>query len=168
MKNYWDNCCLIVFTGIRTGINSSPDTYPSIRQRVEELLPDARIHVEIAPHFAHANAQEWPKKMVDTVMEKFILSVYRSAFELGYRKIAGIFSFPETLKKKHLEEAFLSIRPFDFCLGPDHQGGLYFLGMSLLEERVITGQPWGEASISKSITREIGSMKKIMYKLPLV
>jgi glycosyltransferase A (GT-A) superfamily protein (DUF2064 family) len=60
----------------------------------------------------------------------------------------------------------LSIRPLDFCVGPDTEGGIYLLGMNVYEEKLIQGKPWLGTTISKSIIREIGNQKKITYKLP--
>lgn len=38
--------------------------------------------------------------------------------------------------------------------------------MNLPDFSVISAQPWGQNTLNKAITKEIGAAKKVMYKLP--
>jgi len=168
MNAYWDTCYLIVFSGIRTGLHLPPLSGEEALSKVAPLLPSASIRIGHAHYDATTHVEAWPKDQSDPGISDFIATAFRNGFGEGYRKVAGIFSCPDALEKKHLEEAFLSIRPLDCSLGVDTAGGVYLLGMNNMEERLIYDQPWGQATLSKSIIREIGSLKKIMYKLPVL
>ncbi|MBL7922774.1 MAG: DUF2064 domain-containing protein [Bacteroidia bacterium] len=167
MNEYWNRCCLIVFTGVRAGISPCLRTDDKILQKLGTLLPSDSIRLHMAHYSNDTNVEEWPKINADAGQANgiFMEEQFRKAFAQGYRKVTGLFSCPEELGRKHLEEAFLSLRPLDFCLGPDPAGGIYLLGMSTMEASVLNPQPWGQEQLARSITRQIGGMKKIMYKL---
>lgn len=170
MNEYWNACCLLCFTGIRTGVIAPLNSFEEIRQQLLKTGHPQVAEVRYYPYPEPTNVDAWPKSENDTMAgeKKFIEDAFQSAFDDGYRKVVGIFSLPSSLTSKHLEEAFLSIRPLDVCLGADTGGGLYLLGMNAFEPGLITPQPFGQPTLAKSVTREIGTMKKIMYKLPVL
>lgn len=168
MNSYWETCYLIVFSGLRTGVHLPPLSGEEGRENILSIIPSPSIRIVHAHIVVSTNVDVWPKTESSTGEIELIASAYRRGFEEGYRKVAGIFSFPPALEKKHLEEAFKSIRPLDCCVGADTAGGIYFLGMNRYEEGLTRQQPWGQSSLSKSIIREIGNQKKIMYKLPVL
>jgi glycosyltransferase A (GT-A) superfamily protein (DUF2064 family) len=94
--------------------------------------------------------------------------VFKAAFDDGWRKVILLRSAPEGLTEKHLEEAFLSIRILELCLGPAKNGGIYLLGMpqyrpELLKNSILEKEPtW------KVLQRTAGDEKAAMYKLPLL
>jgi hypothetical protein len=154
--------------GISYGNASSPLSGEEGKKNILSLLPSPSIRIVNVHNEGSTNVDVWPKNESSPGEIELIASAYRRGFEEGYRKVAGIFSFPDALEKKHLEEAFMSIRPLDCCVGADTAGGIYFLGMNRNEEGLISHQPWGQSTLSKSIIREIGNQKKIMYKLPVL
>ncbi|MBK9317804.1 MAG: DUF2064 domain-containing protein [Bacteroidetes bacterium] len=168
MNSYWETCYLIVFSGLRTGVHLPPLSGEEGREKILSIIPSPSIQIVNAHNDVSTNVDAWPKEVTPPGECEFIASAYRRGFEDGYRKVAGIFSFPPALEKKHLEEAFKSIRPLDCCVGADTAGGIYFWGMNRYDEGLIRQQPWGQSSLSKSIIREIGNQKKIMYKLPVL
>ncbi len=167
MTDYWTSCCLITFTGIGTGLHAPAKTPEAAANAVTPYLPSAMIQIIEAPFTEQNSDLEWPRR-VGAAAENFILTSYLSAFGEGYRKVVGLFSLPPQLTKNHLEEAWLSIRPLDVCLGSDTAGGIYLLGMNRPEESLIKDKPWGEVTLSKAIIREAGNLKKILYKLPVL
>ncbi|MFM9009023.1 MAG: DUF2064 domain-containing protein, partial [Bacteroidota bacterium] len=94
-----------------------------------------------------------------------IEDAFREAFASGKRKVGGLLSIPNGLETKHLEEAFLSLRILDVCIGPDQQGGIYFLGMNAFAPEHFPID-WQEARIAKQHIRRLGDHKKILYRLP--
>jgi hypothetical protein len=167
MNDYFKNCAILFFTGIKTGIYPALEMNETTQSFIQELAHHYRLNVEILKADELTISKEWPnQKMNSTAIENYLCTGYFKKFNEGFRKVIGVFSLPTTLTQKHLEEAMLSIRPLDFCIGPDTQGGIYLLGMNIYEEKLILNQPWLGTTISKSIIREIGYQKKITYKLP--
>ncbi|MBK7887379.1 MAG: hypothetical protein IPJ86_08755 [Bacteroidetes bacterium] len=128
MNSYWETCYLIVFSGLRTGVHLPPLSGEEGREKILSIIPSSSIQIVNAHNDVSTNVDAWPKEVTPPGECEFIASAYRRGFEDGYRKVAGIFSFPPALEKKHLEEAFKSIRPLDCCVGADTAGGIYFLG----------------------------------------
>ncbi|MFN8154524.1 MAG: hypothetical protein U0Y08_09560 [Bacteroidia bacterium] len=166
MKEYWEKCCLIVFTGVRAGSNAVLKKETIDIQHITSLLPDPAIRIVFFDITIDPNVEAWPKNETPSGIDQQLLSVFEEAFAGGYRKVAALFSLPEKLEKKHLEETFLSLKILDFTLGPDNDEGIWLLGMNLPDFSVIAAQPWGQNTLNKAITREIGAAKKVMYKLP--
>ncbi len=166
MQEYWDKCCLIVLAGVRAGINPALQKETIDMQRIASLLPDSAIKTIFFEAGKDTNFEAWPKTSTISGIDQQIRSVYEDAFAGGARKVAALFSLPEKLEKKQLEEAFMSLKILDFCVGPDHDGGIWLLGMNLPDFSVVDHQPWGQNILNKAITKEIGAAKKVMYKLP--
>lgn len=167
MNDYWKQCCLLAFSGTRTGAGAVLQEEAS--QRVMGLLPDPQIRLQFIPNPSGTNGDEWPKEAITSEQTRlFIRNAFAGAFAEGYRKVCGLFSIPQGFEKKHFEEAFLSIRPLDFCLGADSAGGIYLLGMSRPETELLDKISWEQEGNARATTREIGQIKKIMYKLPVL
>lgn len=167
MNDYFKTCAFLFFTGIKTGIHPALEINESTHHFIQELLQLHELNIEILKSDGSTINNEWPNQPENSIgIENYLCAGYQKKFNEGFRKVIGVFSLPTTLTQKHLEEAMLSIRPLDFCVGPDTQGGIYLLGMNIYEEKLILHQPWLGTNISKSIIREIGNQKKITYKLP--
>lgn len=166
MKAYWEKCCLIVITGLRAGSNAALNKETVDTALIASLLPDPAVKIVFFEAGNDSNLTAWPKNTTPEGADLMIRQMFEEAFDGGARKVVALFSLPENLEKKHLEEAFLSLKILDFSLGPDHDGGIWLLGMNLPDFSVIVTQPWGQNTLNKSITREIGAAKKVMYKLP--
>ncbi len=167
MNDYFKTCALLFFTGIKTGIHPALERNDSTLHTIHELLHHHQFNVEILKGDGLHTVNDWPNSQINSPdLENYLCAGYSKKFNEGFRKVIGVFSLPTTFSQKHLEEAMLSIRPLDFCVGPDTSGGIYLLGMNIYEEKLILQQPWLSTTISKSIIREIGNQKKITYKLP--
>jgi hypothetical protein len=167
MNDYWKQCCLLAFGDTRTGAGAV--LQEEAMQRLMELLPDQQIRLKFIPRPDGTNGDEWPKAAITSDQTRlFIRNAFATAFTEGYRKVCGLFSIPQGFEKKHFEEAFLSIRPLDFCLGADSAGGIYLLGMSRPETELLDKICWEQDGNARATTREIGQLKKIMYKLPVL
>jgi glycosyltransferase A (GT-A) superfamily protein (DUF2064 family) len=167
MNEYFKTCTILFFTGIKTGIHPALIFNESTQLAIQELISQYNLNVEILQADGIQVANDWPNSnLYSTEIEKYLCTAYSKKFNEGFRKVIGVFSLPSLLTSKHIEEAMLSIRPLDFCVGPDSHGGIYLLGMNTYEEKLILHQPWLGSTLSKSIIREIGNQKKITYKLP--
>jgi hypothetical protein len=167
MNEYFKSCVILFFTGIKTGIHPSLVFNESTQLSIQELISFHNLNFEILQVDGIKVTNDWPNTNIhSTAIEKYLCAAYSKKFNEGFRKVIGVFSLPSLLTPKLIEEAMLSIRPLDFCVGPDKQGGIYLLGMNTYEEKLILQQPWLGTTISKSIIREIGNQKKITYKLP--
>lgn len=167
MNDYFKTCAFLFFTGIKTGIHPALEINETTYRFIHDFVRLHELNFEILKADGLNISNVWPHQRVNsTDIENYLCEGYSKKFNEGYRKVIGIFSLPANLSQKHLEEAMLSIRPLDFCVGPDTQGGIYLLGMNIYEEKLILHQPWLSTTISKSIIREIGNQKKITYKLP--
>ncbi len=167
MNEYFKSCAILFFTGIKTGIHSSIVFNESTQLAIQELISLHALNFEIVQADGIQEANDWPNSTIhSTAIENYLCAAYSKKFKEGFRKVIGVFSLPLQLAPKQMEEAMLSIRPLDFCIGPDTHGGIYLLGMNTYEEKLILHQPWLGTTLCKSIIREIGNQKKITYKLP--
>ena len=167
MNEYFKSCAILFFTGIKTGIHPTLVFNESTQTAIQELISQHNLNFEILQADGIQEANDWPNSQIrSTAIEKYLCAAYSKKFNEGFRKVIGVFSLPSLLSSKIIEEAMLSIRPLDFCVGPDPHGGIYLLGMNTYEEKLILQQPWLGTTLSKSIIREIGNQKKITYKLP--
>ena len=167
MNEYFKTCAILFFTGIKTGIHPSLVFNESTQLSIQELISLHNLNFEILQADGIQETNDWPNSNIhSTAIENYLCAAYSKKFNEGFRKVIGVFSLPTLLTPKLIEEAMLSIRPLDFCVGPDTHGGIYLLGMNTYEEKLILHQPWLGTTLSKSIIREIGNQKKITYKLP--
>lgn len=167
MNDYFKTCAILFFTGIKTGIHPALVNNDSVSNFIQKINPHQELNIEVLMADELTIINEWPHQPTNSkAIENYLCAGYQKKFNEGFRKVIGVFSVPADLSQKHLEESMLSIRPLDFCVGQDTQGGIYLLGMNIYEEKLILHQPWLGTNISKSIIREIGNQKKITYKLP--
>jgi hypothetical protein len=94
--------------------------------------------------------------------------VFRAAFHEGWRKVILLRSAPEGLTEKHLEEAFLSIRILEICLGPAKNGGIYLLGFPQYRPELLKNSTLERNPTWKTLQKSAGNEKAAMYKLPLL
>lgn len=170
MKQYFSQCIVLFFPKIRCGKLPAISDLPSDRVIIEKLMENLPVQFEIINNTTTYNSDNWPVASDSSTVnpDSFIATSFAAKFDNGFRKVVGIFSIPEAFHSKLIEEALLSIRPLDYCLGPEKSGGIYLLGMNMFDESLIIGKPWNDTMLSKSIIREIGRQKKILYKLPVL
>lgn len=149
LNEYLSSCHLLVFRGLIQ--QNDPNELPPPESETLPELPDGLGTSEI--------------RLTTERQADQIIGAFQMAFASGNRKVGGLFSGPKSLETKHLEEAFLSLRILDVCIGPDQQGGIYFLGMNAFAPEHFPID-WKEARIAKLHMRRLGDHKKILYRLP--
>lgn len=165
MNEYFSQCHLLFFRSTRTGKNPPLQGSVSEEWKIAELMKDIPASVSIIEN-TDADNGDLPDESSSSATAQLISSSFEAAFGAGHRKVAAIFSLPGGLTPALIQEALLSLRPLDFCLGPDSDGGIWLLGMSRYDPNVITAMPWHGKNLAKTITRNIGQVKKILYRLP--
>jgi len=164
MKEYFSQCHLLFFRSTSTGKNPTLQGGISEDGKIAELMKDIPASMTF---IQNPGAADWPDESASSSeTPQLISSSFKAAFEEGHRKVVALFSLPCGLTTVHVQEALLSLRPLDFCLGPDSDGGIWLLGMNRYDPTVITGMPWHGKALAKTITRTIGEQKKILYRLP--
>lgn len=116
---------------------------------------------ELAAFLAHTHVEAFPSNSAADINAGF-----ESAFNAGYRKVVALLSCPGTLDENHLQEAFLSLRIMDCCLGPESGRGIYLFGMNALKPGLLESFDWQAANSARMLTRKIGERKEVMYRLP--
>jgi glycosyltransferase A (GT-A) superfamily protein (DUF2064 family) len=149
LKEYLSSCQLLIFRGfIPAGEERNTDTRKETAiPQLPEGLSSLEIHLD-------------PENQSDQIHKAFA-----DAFATGKRKVGGLLSLPSGLEAKQLEEAFLSLRVLDACIGPDSSGGMYFLGLNSFDPSMLPAD-WNESRLCKVHTRRLGDLKKVLYRLP--
>lgn len=169
MNDYFRQCHLLVISGWKSGLNDTIVDDENTRQRIAAITDTLGISISFHAAPEELTRLNWPVEGISVHGPfDFPATSYHEAFQLGYRKVVGLFALPDGLSEAHIEEAFLSIRPLDFCIGPDNGGGLYLLGMNMFDDTVFLNRDWGSQGFYKQITRCIGIQKKVLYKLPVL
>lgn len=163
MNEYFSQCHLLLFLSTRIGKNPPLERGIPEDGKIAGLIKDIPASMSF---IENTETGDQPDESSSSETAQLINSSFRAAFEAGHRKVAGIFSLPCGLTTELVREALLSLKPLDFCLGPDTDGGIWLLGMNRYEPVVITEMPWHGKNLAKTITRIIGQEKKIMYRLP--
>lgn len=109
-----------------------------------------------------------PAKNVKAVPLAAPAIVIDEAFASGFRKVVALLACPEGLRPAHLEEAFLTLRIMDYCLGPDRHKGLYLFGMNAWRPELLDAFDFEATESSRLLTRRIGERKEVMYRLPVL
>jgi hypothetical protein len=167
MNEYFRQGHLLVFTGLHTSVDClHTDDHESL-EKIGLAMEQIGANCSVI-HLNHGKPESgWPTEsspypeLYHRVAEEFSI-----AFEAGARKVAGLFCCPPLLGKTQLEEAFLSLRLMDCCIGPRPDGGIYLLGMNRLYSHLLDDRNWGDIRLCKSLIRDIGSQKQVLYKLP--
>lgn len=149
LNEYLSSCHLLVIRGLLQ--HDASDDLQSPESGTLPDLPDGLSASEV-----WLTSEQQPDQIADA---------FQKAFASGKRKVGGLLSSPKGLETKHLEEAFLSLRILDVCIGPDLQGGIYFLGMNAFATEHFPPD-WQEVRLAKLHIRRLGDHKKILYRLP--
>lgn len=167
MNDYFRQGHLLVFTGFHTsGDRLLKEDIPSL-EKIGVLMDEIGANCSMI-HIKNSNPNPvWPDESgMNTTLSRTISDEFAVVFESGARKVAGLFFCPALLGKQQLEEAFLSLRLMDCCIGPRPDGGIYLLGMNRFYPHILENRNWGDPRLCKNLIRDIGSQKQILYKLP--
>ncbi|MFM1745432.1 MAG: hypothetical protein RLZZ630_1369 [Bacteroidota bacterium] len=167
MNDYFRQGHLLVFTRFHTSEDCLKEDDRSTLEKIGILMEELGANCSVI-HIQNSNPnQGWPDESgLNTSLSQTISDEFAIAFEGGARKVAGLFCCPTLLGKQQLEEAFLSLRLMDCCIGPRPDGGIYLLGMNRYYPHLLESRNWGDPRLCKNLIRDIGSQKQILYKLP--
>ena len=175
MKAYFEKwCCLIIFFNKKEEGNPAGVNLESEYRNNKHILQIAGS-IPCAKHIYHNNSAG----IVDGIEGKAFtidennkvlqrLKAIEQAFNLGYRKVVLIENDMVNLETKHLEEAFNSLKLIEFCIGTKKFGGFYLLGMNYFEPSIFYQMNLDSPSVIKDCIREIGKVRKALYKLPVL
>lgn len=167
MNDYFRQGHLLVFTGIHTSGDCLNESDTSSLDKIGLLIDEVGANCSVIHWKNHHPEIGWPDESnPDHAIDQAIAEAFSIAFEAGARKVAGLFCFPPLLGKQQLEEAFLSLRLMDCCIGPRPDGGIYLLGMNTFYPHLLENRNWGDSRLCKNLIRDIGARKQILYKLP--
>lgn len=165
MNEYFKQCHIVFFRNLKTGDHDPISGGTEVDTTITALtsgLPAGQSIVNIVPEI-----KTWPGEVASPdETAQLICPAFERAFSNGFRKVIGVFALPGGLTPALIQEALLSLRPLDFCLGPDGGGGIWLLGMNRYDPSVIHDMPWQGRDLTKKIIRRIGDQKKILYRLP--
>ena len=90
-------------------------------------------------------------------------SIFEDGFSKGFRKVIIMKSdsFPDLTL---LDEAFLSLRLIECCIGLKEDGDFYLLGMNDYRPEILAFIPPDGSVVSKKIIRRMGDQKLALYK----
>ena len=103
---------------------------------------------------------------LNEIQGNLIEHAFRSAFESGFRKVILI-DATAAIHPKWLEEAFLSLKMIEFCIGPKSEG-CYLFGMNSFEKDFFNEMPAVLLTDKKALIRKIGKTHLALYKTPLL
>jgi glycosyltransferase A (GT-A) superfamily protein (DUF2064 family) len=179
MNDYWKKCCLLIFESNRDAIGyqglvkeigseKALAVYNGLLKNTSEICKDLKVSKQI-----------WSEVEKEEIWDEYEFEFYKNqgnghsahlefafqqAFEQGFRKVIALKADTLQLTTKILEEAFLSLKFIEFCIGPEDQGGFYLIGMNQFEQSVFYNKDWKSATLCKSVIKEIGALKLALYK----
>lgn len=169
MNDYFRQGHILVFTGTHTSNESLHESDSNTLEKIGLLIEETGANCSVIHLLENNPESTWPDEAgPKNHLAKTIADEYSIAFESGARKVAGLFCLPPLLGKPHLEEALLSLRLMDCCIGPRPDGGVYLLGMNRYYPHLLENRNWGDPQLCRNLIRDIGNQKQILYKLPLL
>lgn len=164
LNQYLKQCCLLI-----EAKDVGASDFTSIHRITSEL--------DLSKRVVTANAtisEEWKKLGYDSILLPFSdrkllwIEAFKTAFEEGFRKVILLISAPDLLEKKILEEAFLSLRILEVCMGPGKDGNLYLCGFSQFRPEILDLLASDDPAGWKLFQKSAGSVKAAMYKTKLL
>lgn len=186
MNDYWEKCCLLIFESNRDavgyqglakeiGSEKALAVYNRLLKNTSEVCKDLKVAKQI---WSEVEREEiWDEKEYTFYKNRgkghseHLEFAFNQAFEQGFRKVIALKADTLQLTSKILEEAFMSLKFIDFCIGPEEQGGFYLIGMNQFEPSVFYNKDWKSATLTKSVVKDIGALKLALYKtktLPII
>jgi uncharacterized protein len=180
MNEYYKKCCLIIFSPDQFHGQELQLSTPEERLRIDGQLVNHTIQITsdfpVTKHLYYnekiSTGDNWNPLLYKKQLLKGdhpgiqMQNAFQAAYNEGFRKVIIIGSNAMGLEKRHLEEAFLSLKIIEFCIGPATNGGYYLLGMNQFEPILFQNKEWDSANLCKSSIRDIGNLKAALYKLP--
>lgn len=167
MNDYFRQGHILVFTGIHTSVDCLHENDSTTLEKIGLIVEEIGANCSVIPILENNPDSTWPDESdPNQHIGKTISEEYSIAFESGARKVTGLFYAPPLLGKPHLEEALLSLRLMDCCIGPRSDGGIYLLGMNRYYPHLLEQRNWSTPKLCRNLMRDAGNQKQILYKLP--
>jgi glycosyltransferase A (GT-A) superfamily protein (DUF2064 family) len=96
-------------------------------------------------------------------MPEVLNTVFEDCFSKGFRKVVILKPTTE-INPALLDEAFLSLKLIECCIGLKDNGDFYLLGMNDFRPEILSFIPPDDGAVSKKIIRRIGDQKLALYK----
>jgi glycosyltransferase A (GT-A) superfamily protein (DUF2064 family) len=98
-------------------------------------------------------------------MPEVLNTVFEDCFSKGFRKVV-ILKPTSEINPALLDEAFLSLKMIECCIGLKDDGDFYLIGMNDFRPEILSFIPPEDGAVSKKIIRRIGDQKLALYKTP--
>lgn len=164
LNQYLKQCCLVL---------NPADASPALVSAMHTVTAGLELHKMVFTH-SEKIADYW-RKLDYTVSSipaathhAIWQQAFSAAFDAGYRKVILLHAAPAGFMQKHLEEAFLSLRILEVCMGPLKDGGLYLTGLNQFRPELLENNLRETLPLWKTLQRSAGSVKAAMYKTPLL
>ena len=177
MKEYFEKwCCLIIFFNKKDERNTTAGVLENEYQNNKHIIQIANA-IPCTKHVYHSKFAGLGDSIEGKVSQFEIddnnkvlqrLKAFELAFSMGFRKVILIGNDMPGIEVKHLEEAFNSLKIIEFCIGPKKFGGFYLLGMNYFETSIFYQMQIDSPTVIKNFIRDIGKIKKALYKLPVL
>jgi hypothetical protein len=163
LSSYLRQCCLLIVPDEQ----SATAAFSAIHTVTAGLIVAKKVLTGSPPTFETWKKNEYATEVIQNCTRTELWTkAFETAFEEGFRKIILLNDAPAGLNQQHLEEAFLSLRILEVCMGPGKDGGLYLIGMNAFLPEILINSALDDKPAWKTFQRAVGMEKAAMYKLP--
>ena len=163
LNNYLRQCYLLIVPEEQ----SATAAFSAIHTVTAGLIVAKRVLTSSHQTFETWKKNEYATEIIrDCSRTELWTKSFEAAFEEGFRKVILLTDAPAGLTQQHLEEAFLSLRILEACMGPGKDGGLYLIGMNAFLPEILINSGLDAKPAWKTFQRAVGMEKAAMYKLP--
>lgn len=165
LSTYLQQCCLLIVPDE----HSATASFSAIHTTTAGLSIHKKVFTGSTSTFETWSKNDYSTKVFpESNLRELWLKAFETAFEEGFRKVILLTTAPKGLTQQHLQEAFLSLRILEVCMGPGKDGSLYLAGMNTFTPEILINSILDEKPTWKAFQRAVGAQKAAMYKLPLV
>jgi glycosyltransferase A (GT-A) superfamily protein (DUF2064 family) len=151
MEEYRKKCCLALV------IDEKPEG-----SSVLKSTADLPYHTII---YNKNNTEKEQLCLPEGHMPEVLNTVFEDCFSKGFRKVV-ILKPTSEINPALLDEAFLSLKLIECCIGLKDDGDFYLIGMNDFRPEILSFIPPEDGAVSKKIIRRIGDQKLALYKTP--
>ena len=152
MEEYRKKCCLALLLDEQ-----------SESEDILHALAETPYHTVIWKSNSSINPNEM--LLPEGPMPEVLNTVFEDGFSRGFRKVVILKPTTE-INPALLDEAFLSLKLLECCIGLKDNGDFYLLGMNDFRPEILSFIPPDHVAVSKKIIRRIGDQKLALYKTP--
>jgi glycosyltransferase A (GT-A) superfamily protein (DUF2064 family) len=164
LSAYLQQCCLLIVPDEQ----SITASFSNIHTATAGLAIHKKVFTGSTRTFETWNKNYYTAQLfANSNLRELWLKAFEAAFEEGFRKVILLTTAPKGLTQDHLQEAFLSLRILEVCMGPGKDGNLYLAGMNTFNPEILINSILDEKPTWKAFQRAVGAQKAAMYKLPV-